>query len=222
MCDVPGGFESQVRDQVAGRTEALEQLGIEMYARELNTRDIEAAFRGDDGRALLTRSAVSNLTEVLWKEYEEIRDARPHELERLSHCTSSSTELRRKLLAGAKREAVLAAWTNLLERQENPAARCSWGERIDRLCGRFLRSFQDMRGCGLRDPVLVNTDGAAGSIPAVEQVLSDVASAALPRAPREEYRQQAFGVGVHRGEAGCARRRTRLRRWRWPNSFATT
>jgi transposase-like protein len=41
-----------------------------MYARGLSTRDIEEAFRDDKGQALLSRTAVSEVTERLWAEYE--------------------------------------------------------------------------------------------------------------------------------------------------------
>ena len=45
----------------------------------LSTRDIEATFRGEDGRSLLSRTAVSEVTEQLWEEYEAfaMRDLLP-------------------------------------------------------------------------------------------------------------------------------------------------
>jgi Transposase, Mutator family len=43
---------------------------VEMYARGLSTRDIEAVFADVDGRSLLSRTAVSEITERLWAEYE--------------------------------------------------------------------------------------------------------------------------------------------------------
>src|SRR5207253_1163568 len=54
----------------AGRTAELEQLAVEMYARGLSTRDIEAAFRDASGASVLSRTAVSQVTERLWQEYE--------------------------------------------------------------------------------------------------------------------------------------------------------
>ena len=63
-------FHSKVRDILGGRTAALEALAVEMYARGLSTRDIEALFADEDGRSLLSRTAVSEITERLWKEYE--------------------------------------------------------------------------------------------------------------------------------------------------------
>jgi transposase-like protein len=55
-----------IREAVHGRTEELEALAVEMYARGLSTRDIEALFADGDGRTLLSRSAVSEITEPLW------------------------------------------------------------------------------------------------------------------------------------------------------------
>ena len=58
-------FVSRVRAGLAGRTAELEQLAVEMYARGLSTRDIEAAFRDASGASLLSRTAVSQVTERL-------------------------------------------------------------------------------------------------------------------------------------------------------------
>jgi mutator family transposase len=63
-------FVSRVRAGLAGRTAELEQLAVEMYARGLSTRDIEAAFRDASGASVLSRTAVSQVTERLWQEYE--------------------------------------------------------------------------------------------------------------------------------------------------------
>ena len=41
-----------------------------MYARGLSTRDIESTFADEHGRSLLSRTAVSEVTERLWAEYE--------------------------------------------------------------------------------------------------------------------------------------------------------
>jgi putative transposase len=68
--DTPEPFVSAIRAALGGRTEALEQLAVELYARGLSTRDIEDTFTDEDGRRLLSRAAVSEITERLWAEYE--------------------------------------------------------------------------------------------------------------------------------------------------------
>jgi hypothetical protein len=55
---------------IRGRTEELERLAVEMYARGLLVRDIEAAFTDEAGRCLLSRTAASELTERLWADCE--------------------------------------------------------------------------------------------------------------------------------------------------------
>ena len=70
IADRSAPFRSRIREAVRGRTEELETLAVEMYARGLSTRDIEAVFADTEGRSLLSRSAVSEITERLWAEYE--------------------------------------------------------------------------------------------------------------------------------------------------------
>lgn len=53
-----------------GRTEELERLAVEMYARGLSVRDIEAAFTDETERCVLTKSAAAELTERLWADYQ--------------------------------------------------------------------------------------------------------------------------------------------------------
>lgn len=57
-------------DFLANHTEVLQQLATEMYARGLSTRDIEQAFIDVTGECLLSRTAVSELTDSLWEEYQ--------------------------------------------------------------------------------------------------------------------------------------------------------
>lgn len=61
---VAGGdafFRSEIRQHAKGRTEALEELAVEMLARGLSVRDLEDAFRADKGQLLLSQTAVSEL-----------------------------------------------------------------------------------------------------------------------------------------------------------------
>jgi putative transposase len=68
--ETPEPFVSGVRAALSGRTQALEDLAVERYARGLSTRDIEDAFTDERGRRLLSRAAVSEITERLWAKYE--------------------------------------------------------------------------------------------------------------------------------------------------------
>ena len=59
-------FLSEIRENLTGRTQALEDLAVELYARGLSIRGIEDAFADESGRRLLSRAAVSEITERLW------------------------------------------------------------------------------------------------------------------------------------------------------------
>ncbi len=63
-------FRSRVREILGDHTEALETLPVEMYARGLSTRDIEALLADETGKSPSSRTAVSEITERLWAEYE--------------------------------------------------------------------------------------------------------------------------------------------------------
>ena len=73
--ETPEPFVSSVRAALAGRTQELERLAVELYARGLSTRDVEDAFTDENGRRLLSRAAVSEITERLWTEYEAFASA---------------------------------------------------------------------------------------------------------------------------------------------------
>ena len=70
-------FHSEIRDQLKGRTQALEDLAVELLARGLSVRDIEDAFKDESGRLLLSRTAVSEIGERLWADYQEFATRDP-------------------------------------------------------------------------------------------------------------------------------------------------
>lgn len=85
--DSPVPYRSKLMSFLQSHTDVLERLTVEMYARGLSTRDIEAAFVDASGDRLLSRTAVSEVTEVLWEEYESFsqRDLSGFELEYTPH-----------------------------------------------------------------------------------------------------------------------------------------
>jgi transposase-like protein len=158
-----GAFRSRIRPELGKRTEALEDLAVEMYARGLSTRDIEAALCDDKGRSLLSRTAVSQVTERLWEEYEAFasRDLSEYEIAYLF-----ADGIAERLHGGQRREAVLCAWGITTEGQK-VLLHLSPGTKEDtESCRGF---FQDLKRRGLGDPLFVATDGAAGLIRAVEE-----------------------------------------------------
>ena len=63
-------FRSAIREHLKGHTQGLEDLAVEMLARGLSVRDIEDAFKDESGRLLLSKTAVSQLGERLWEDYQ--------------------------------------------------------------------------------------------------------------------------------------------------------
>ncbi|MCC7017450.1 MAG: IS256 family transposase [Rhodospirillales bacterium] len=156
-------FRSRIREVLRGRTEELEALAVEMYARGLSVRDIEALFAGADGRSLLTRTAVSEITERLWAEYEAFVSRDLAEFEVVYLFVDGIAE---RLHLGQPRESVLAAW-GILADGRKALLHLAPGAKEDTASGKEF--FQDLRRRGLPDPLLVASDGAPGLIRAIEE-----------------------------------------------------
>src|SRR5580693_5659508 len=101
-------FHSAIRQHLKGHTQGLEDLAIEMLARGLSVRDIEDAFRDENGRLLLSKAAVSRL----WEDYQAFaqRDLSEYEITYLF-----VDGIAERLRPGGKREPVLAAWGFTIE-----------------------------------------------------------------------------------------------------------
>jgi putative transposase len=161
--DTTKPFASAIRQNLAGRTEALEDLAVELYARGLSTRDIEETFTDETGRRLLSRAAVSEITERLWAEYKAFttRDLGEHRIVYLF-----VDGIAERLRAGQPREAVMAAW-GIGEDGRKVLLHLMAGSKEDTETVRAF--FQDMRARGLGDPLIVVSDGAPGIIRAIEE-----------------------------------------------------
>jgi putative transposase len=171
VADTAEPFRSQIRDVLRGRTEELERLAVEMYARGLSVRDIEAAFTDESGRCVLSKTAASELTERLWADYQSFAGRDLAEFKVLYLFVDGIAE---KLHLGQPREAVLAAWA-ITETGHKVLLGLAPGTKEDTAsCRDFLR---DLKARNLAEPVLVATDGAPGLIRAVEEV--------FPRALRQ-------------------------------------
>jgi len=158
-------FCSRLREIVGGRTEALEALAVEMYARGLSTRDIEGLFADAAGKPLLSGTAVSEITERLWAEYEAFASRDLSEFEVVYLFVDGVAE---RLHLGQPREAVLAAW-GILADGKKALLHLAPGTKEDTAsCKEF---FQDLRRRGLPDPLLVVSDGTPGIIRASEECL---------------------------------------------------
>lgn len=152
-----------LRSALSGKTEELERLAAEMFARGCSYRDIEDTFRGTDGRSLLSRTALTEVTEALWKEYEEFAGRDLSEVRPLYLFIDGIAE---RLRVGAPREAVLAAWAITWEGAKVLVHMAPGTKESTECCREFL---QELKRRGLSDPVMVATDGAPGLMRAVEE-----------------------------------------------------
>jgi putative transposase len=156
-------FRSRIRALLGKRTAELEALAVEMYARGLSTRDIEALLADESGQSLLSRTAVSEITERLWAEYEAFASRDLSEFEVVYLFVDGIAE---RLHLGQPREAVLAAWGILADGYKALLHLAPGTKEDTASCREF---FQDMRRRGLPDPLLVVSDGAPGVIRAIEE-----------------------------------------------------
>jgi putative transposase len=161
----PEPYRSRLIEFVRGNSDVLQRLAIEMYTRGLSTRDIEETFREVTGESLLSRTAVSQLTEQLWDDYQAFceRDLSGFQVEYL-FLDGVYESLR--LQAGLK-EGVLVAW-GICRSGQKVLLHLALGskESYPAWCD-FLR---DMVRRGLNVPVEITTDGAPGLIRAVEEM----------------------------------------------------
>ena len=158
------GWQSEVRRHLGGKSEELERLAVEMYARGLSMRDIEAAFTAADGQTVLTRTAASCVAERLWADYQ---DFATRSLAEFSIAYLFVDGVAERLHLGQRREAVLAAWGIDFAGAKHLLSLLPGTKEDTASCRDFLR---DLKARGMNDPVLVATDGAPGLIRAVEEV----------------------------------------------------
>jgi putative transposase len=155
-------FRSALRDHLKGHTEALETLAVEMLARGLSVRDIEDAFKDETGRLLLSKTAVAEIGQQLWEDYQafKARDLAEYDVAYLF-----IDGIAERIRPGQRREPVLAAWGFTFDGRKVLLHLMAGSKEDAETVSAF---FQDMRARGLGDPLLVVSDGAHGVIKAIE------------------------------------------------------
>lgn len=159
-------YRSKLLAFLRGNSDVLEYLVVQMYSRGLSTRDVEEAFRDPySGELLLSRSAVSEITDSLWEDYLAFcqRDLSDFEVEYL-FVDAVYESLRR---VGNTKEALLCAWGVCRDGRKvllhlalgNKESASAWRE--------FVR---DMQRRGLSVPTLVCSDGAPALIVVIKEL----------------------------------------------------
>jgi transposase-like protein len=167
----PGGGERQpyrsaIWAGLGSRSVSLEKLAVEMYARGCSTRDIEDLLKelSEDGRTtLLSRSAVSQVTEALWAEYEAFtkRDLSGFDV---VYLFADAVYESLKQQANC-RQAVLVSW-GILRDGSKVLLHMSLGNKESH--DSWLEHFRSLVSRGMPTPLTVTSDGAPGCIKAVE------------------------------------------------------
>ncbi len=162
--DAGGPYRSRLMEFLEGNSDVLERLVTEMYARDLSTRDVEDAFRDATGELVISRSAVSEVTDRLWDQYEEFcaRDLSQIPVEYL-FVDGIYESLRRH---GCK-EAVLVGWGIASDGRKHLLHLAVGNKESEQDWTEF---FRHMIRRGLRPPTSVTSDGAPGLIKAISQV----------------------------------------------------
>ena len=145
-------FRSSLMGFLDGNSEVLESLVNEMYARGLSTRDVEDAFRDATGELLISKSAVSEITDRLWEDYQAFitRDLSGIEVEYL-FVDAVFESLRRH---GAK-EALLVGW-GIASDGGKHLLHLAVGNKESEAC--WTEFFRSLLGRGLRMPTTVTSE----------------------------------------------------------------
>ena len=160
----PEPFRSSLMGFFEGNSEVLERLVAEMYARGLSTRDVEDAFRDATREHLISKSAVSEITDQLWEDYQAFCSRDLSEIAVESLFLDAVFE---SLRAQGAKEALLVAWCIDTDGRKH-LLHLAVGNKGSEVC--WTEFLRHMVSRGLRAPTTVTTDGAPGLIRAVEAV----------------------------------------------------
>jgi transposase-like protein len=159
-------FASQLFGTTVTRSNALESLVIAGFVRGLSVRDVENTLADALGaEAALSKSTVSRVCQVIGVEFERWSARRLDDLE-LDYLFLDASMF--KMHPGARAEPVLAAWGITTTGAPVFLALAAGGSESTDAWGDFL---DELQARGLRPPLLVISDGAAGLINAAESSL---------------------------------------------------
>lgn len=158
-------FQPKVAERLQTRTADLERLVRGMYVRGLSTQDVGALYAETFGGSRLSKSTVSRVTQQLNQDFEAWRRRDLSDLpvvylflDGQYHAARQGTD---------EKEGVLSAYA-LLEDGRPVLLHLDLGPRES--YDAWLSFLQDLVGRGLRAPLLVVMDGAAGLMKAVKRV----------------------------------------------------
>jgi len=163
--DAPETYRSRLMEKIRGNSEVLERLAVEMYARGMSTRDIEEAIEEATGERILSRTAVSRLTERLWEDYQAFTQRDLSSFPVVYLFLDAVYEALRQ--QGGGKEGILCAW-GICADGRKVLLHVALGSKES--YDNWLDFLRDMLRRGLPTPLMITTDGAPGLIRAVEEV----------------------------------------------------
>jgi putative transposase len=165
-------FASQLFGKTVTKSNALESLVIAGFVRGLSVRDVENTLADALGaEAALSKSTVSRVCQAIGQEFDRWAARRLDGLQ-LDYLFLDASMF--KMHPGARAEPVLAAWGITTTGAPVFVALAAGGSESTDAWADFL---DELTARGLRPPLLVISDGAAGLLAAVET--------ALPRSLRQ-------------------------------------
>jgi putative transposase len=160
-------FASRLFGKTITKSNALESLVIAGFVRGLSVRDVENTLADALGaEATLSKSTVSRICQAIGDEFTAWSSRRLDGLQ-LDYLFLDASMF--KMHPGARAEPVLAAWGITTDGAPAFVALAAGGSESADAWGGFL---DELRSRGLRPPLLVISDGAAGLINAAESVLA--------------------------------------------------
>jgi putative transposase len=155
-------YRSHLWGQVAKTSEGLKRLIVEMYAGGMSQRDIEYGLEKALGHFILSKSMVSELTDILTQEYEAFRtrDLSGYEVAYL-FMDAVYEPLRR----WGSKTGVFCVWAICVDGRKVLLTLSTANSESYESC---LEVVRDLAKRGLQTPVTITTDGAAGLTKALD------------------------------------------------------
>jgi transposase-like protein len=158
-------FQPKLVERLGNRSVDLEGLVRGMYVRGLSTQDVEDLYGESFGKSRLSKSTVSRITQQLNGDFETWRKRELSELNVLYLFLDGQYHAARQ--GTDEKEGVLSAYA-ILEDGRPILLHLDIGPRES--YDAWLSFLQDMVARGLKDPLLVIFDGAAGLHKAVKRM----------------------------------------------------
>ena len=159
-------YRSKLLEFLRGNSDVLAYLVAQMYRRRLSTRDVEDAFRDPHtGEMLLSRTAVSEITDSLWEDYQHFcqRDLSDFEVDYL-FVDAVYESLRRQ---GSVKEALLCAW-GICRDGRKVLMHIALGNKESTAAWRDL--IRDLQRRGLPVPTMITSGGTPALIAVIEEL----------------------------------------------------